>query len=68
MNTLKLTALASFISVPELFYKTSSLIEETFRPLEFYTVLALLYLALILPLSIVVQLVERRLNQRFQYE
>ncbi len=68
VNTLKLTALASFISVPELFYKTSSLIEETFRPLEFYTVLALLYLALILPLSIVVQLVERRLNQRFQYE
>lgn len=54
--------------MPELFYKTSSLIEETFRPLEFYTVLALLYLALILPLSIVVQLVERRLNQRFQYE
>ena len=68
VNTLKLSSLASFISVPELFYKTSSLIQETFRPLEFYTVLALLYLVLILPLSMAVQLVERRLNQRFQYE
>lgn len=68
VNTLKLSSLASFISVPELFYKTSSLIQDTFRPLELYTVLALLYLAMILPLSLAVQWVERRLSQRFQYE
>ena len=68
INTLKLTSLASFIAVPELFYKTSHLIQETFRPLEFYSVLAALYLALILPLSFWVQYVERNLNQRFLHE
>lgn len=68
VNTLKLSSLASFIAVPELFYKTSHLIQETFRPLEFYTILAVLYLALILPLSLVVQRVERNLNRRFLHE
>lgn len=68
VNTLKLSSLASFIAVPELFYKTSHLIQETFRPLEFYTILSGLYLALILPLSLVVQGVERKLNQRFRHE
>lgn len=68
VNTLKLSALASFIAVPELFYKTTHLIQDTFRPLEFYTVLALLYLVLIFPLSFAVQAMERILNQRFFHE
>ncbi len=68
VNTLKLSSLASFIAVPELFYKTSTLIQDTFRPLEFYTALGLLYLLLILPLSLAVQVIERCLNQRFQHE
>ena len=68
VNTLKLSSLASFIAVPELFYRTTHLIQDTFRPLEFYTVLALLYLALILPLSFCVQLLERSLSKRFLHE
>ncbi len=67
VNTLKLTALASFICVGELFYVTGRLIQDTFRPLEFYTTLALLYLALILPLAIFVQLFEDRLSKRFRH-
>lgn len=67
VNTLKLTALASFISVGELFYVTGRLIQNTFRPLEFYTTLALLYLVLILPAAILVQLFEDRLSRRFRH-
>lgn len=65
VNTLKLTALASFISVDEAFHITTSLIQDTYRPMEFYTVLAGLYLAIIMPLSLIIQVVERRLELRF---
>ncbi len=66
VNTLKLTALASSIVVPELFYETSALIQQTYRPLELYTTLAFLYLALIIPLSLVLQTLEARLAARFR--
>lgn len=65
VNTLKLTSLASFITVPELFYVSGRLIQETFRPLEFYTALAAAYLVLIFPLSAGVQVLEHRLQVRF---
>lgn len=68
VNTLKLSSLASFISVGDLFHTTTFLIQETYRPLEFYTVLALLYLAIITPLSITIQCLERRLELRFSSE
>lgn len=68
VNTLKLTSLASFIAVPELFYKTGSLIQETYRPLEFYTAMALLYLALIVPAAVALQQLEARLSLRFRHE
>lgn len=67
VNTLKLSALASFIAVPELFYRTSNLIQSTFRPLEFYTALALLYFLLIYPLSLAVSHLERTLSDRFRH-
>jgi polar amino acid transport system permease protein len=66
INTLKLTSLASFIVVPELFYQTGILIQETYRPLELYTTLAALYLVVILPMSIGVQAAEARLSSRFR--
>ncbi len=67
INTLKLTALASFIAVPELFYSASDLIKATSRPLEFYSILAAVYLALILPLSFVLEAMEARLTARFHH-
>lgn len=65
INTLKLSSLASFITVPELFYTTSALIQDTFRPLEFYTSMAVLYLAIILPISILMQIIEKKLTVKY---
>jgi len=65
INTLKLTSLASFITVPELFYTTSALIQDTFRPLEFYTAMAVLYLIIIFPISISMQILEKRLSNKY---
>lgn len=67
INTLKLSALASFITVPELFYQTTALIQDSFRPLEFYTSLAVLYLIVIVPLSILLQSAESFYKNKFQY-
>lgn len=52
INALKLTSLASIISVGELLHSGNDIIASTFRPLEVYTAVAVLYLMLILPLSI----------------
>lgn len=65
VNTLKLSSLASFISVADLFHTTIFLIQDTYRPLEFYSVLALLYLAIIMPPALAVQRLERKLELRF---
>lgn len=65
VNTLKFSALASYITVAEAFYVTGQLIQETFRPLEFYTALAGMYLLLIMPLSIAMQLMEKKLQVRY---
>ncbi len=66
VNTIKLTALASFVVVPELYYATGRVIMETFRPLELYTAMAVLYLAIIIPLSLITQQLEQRLSGRFR--
>ena len=65
VNTLKFSSLAAFITVPEVFYQTQLLINQTNRPLEFYTTLAVVYLILILPLSLVVQVIEKKLQVRY---
>lgn len=49
INSIKLSVLASFISVPELLSVTQDIISQTYRPLEFYTVLALIFLLILLP-------------------
>ena len=50
IDVLKVTALASSITVPELMYQTYNATSQTFRFVEFYTVSALIYLAICLPL------------------
>lgn len=50
VDVLKVTALASSITVPELMYQTYNATSRTFRFVEFYTVSALIYLAICLPL------------------
>jgi polar amino acid transport system permease protein len=49
INTIKLSVLASVISVPELLNVSQDIISQTYRPLEFYTVLAVLFLIILLP-------------------
>jgi polar amino acid transport system permease protein len=50
VDVFKATALASTISVPELMYQTYYATSQTFRFVEFYTVSALVYFAISLPL------------------
>ena len=49
INSIKLSVLASFIAVPELLSVTQDIISQTYRPLEFYTVLAVIFLVILLP-------------------
>ena len=49
INSIKLSVLASFIAVPELLNVTQDIISQTYRPLEFYTLLAAIFLTILLP-------------------
>ena len=59
---IKGTSLASVIAVPDLLYNSNLLISNSFRPLEIYTVLALVYCLMIIPMSLSTKWLERRLN------
>jgi polar amino acid transport system permease protein len=61
--TVKNSALASFIAVPEVLHRANSAISESFRPLELYTAVAVVYVALLLPLS----LLSKRFERESQY-
>jgi polar amino acid transport system permease protein len=58
--TVKNSALASFIAVPELLHNANNAISESFRPLELYSAIAVIYIALLLPLLL--------LSKRFEWE
>jgi polar amino acid transport system permease protein len=57
----KNTSLLYAISVAELTYMTSVVNSETYRPMESYTLAALMYFALLFPLTRIADRVERRL-------
>jgi polar amino acid transport system permease protein len=59
-NLLKYTSLASVIAVTELLHAATDVIQVTFRPLEVYSFAALLYLALILPITWLSRFLETR--------
>jgi len=50
--TLKMSSLASVIAVYELLHSAQSLIMTSFRPLEVYTTVAIIYIILVLPFSL----------------
>ena len=66
INTIKLSVLASVIAVPELLHKTTQLISQVYRPLEFYTVLAILFLIILLPGTILSRRLETEAYLRRQ--
>jgi len=56
----KYSSLAAFITVPELFRRARSIASDSFRVLDIYLWVALLYLGLVLTLSLVMNRVEAR--------
>lgn len=61
---LKNTSLVSTIAVPDLLYQGTLISAATYRPLEVYTVVALIYFAILFPATRLVEAYERRLTRR----
>ena len=61
ITQLKNTSLVSTIAVPDLLYNGTLVTAELYRPLEVYTVVALIYFALLFPSTMLAQWYERRL-------
>jgi polar amino acid transport system permease protein len=55
LQTIKLTVLAAIISVAEIYHTTSDIIQQTNKPVEMYTMLAII---LFIPLLVITLLVE----------
>ena len=60
---IKDTSLLAMISVQELLLRTKTFASQTFLTVEAYTMLALVYLVLSIPLSQLTKIIERRLKQ-----
>ncbi len=60
---IKDTSLLAMISVQELLLRTKTFASQTFLTVEAYTILALIYLVISLPLSQLSNIIERRLKQ-----
>ncbi len=61
---LKNTSLVSTIAVPDLLYTGQMVTADTYRPLETYTVVAVIYFVLLFPATIFAQVYERRLVKK----
>ncbi|WP_104493323.1 amino acid ABC transporter permease [Paracoccus denitrificans] len=59
---LKNTSLVSVLALPDLIYQGQLVTHETYRPLEVYTTVAVIYFAILFPATLLVQRLERRLN------
>jgi polar amino acid transport system permease protein len=64
ITQLKNTSLVSTIAVPDLLYNGTLITADTYRPLEVYTVIAVIYFALLFPSTLLAQAYERHLAKR----
>jgi len=64
LELLKMTSLASAIAFPELLYAARTIATAHFNPIEAYTSVALIYLAIAWPLTQLVYAVERTLRRQ----
>ena len=62
VTQLKNTSLVSVIAVPDLVYNATLINADTYRPLEVYTVVALIYFAILFPAPLVARRFERGLS------
>jgi polar amino acid transport system permease protein len=58
---LKNTSLVSTIAVPDLLYQGQLITADTYRPLEVYTAIAVIYFIMLFPATLLAQAYERRL-------
>jgi len=61
---IKNTSLLSTVAVPELLYRSQMITAETYRPLEVYTTVAVVYLVILFPMTLFVDWLENRLNSK----
>lgn len=61
---LKNTSLVSIIAVPDLLYQGQIIAHDSYRPLEVYTAVALSYLAILFPLTMLARYGEKKLSAR----
>lgn len=61
---LKNTSLVSVLALPDLIYQGQLVTHETYRPLEVYTTVAIVYFAILFPATLVVQRLERRFDTK----
>ena len=66
IGSLQQSALVAIVAVTDLMYVGKSLATEAYRPLETYTVVALIYFALSLPIAKLVHVIERRQDLAMQ--
>jgi len=59
---LKNTSLLSVLALPDLVYQGQAVVHETYRPLETYTLIALIYLVILLPTIGLVKKLENRVD------
>ena len=59
VTQLKNTSLVSVIAVPDLVYNATLINADTYRPLEVYTIVALIYFAILFPATLVARRFER---------
>jgi polar amino acid transport system permease protein len=64
VTQLKNTSLVSVIAVPDLVYNATLINADTYRPLEVYTIIALIYFAILFPAT----LLGRRLERGMSYD
>ena len=57
---LKNTSLLSIVAVPDLMYTAQVFVSDTFRPLEIYTALGIIYLIILYPMQKLAKMLERR--------
>ena len=58
---LKNTSLVSVLAVPDLLYQGQAAAHDSYRPLEIYTVVAVIYFVVLFPLTLLVGRLEQRL-------
>jgi len=64
IDTLKMSSLASIIAVYELLHSAQNLIMSSYRPLEIYTVVALIYVVIIIPFALLTRRYESTMRWR----